>query len=83
MKELGIYALEGVLTLGAEKREEFFSTVASADGTYTPKAESLEFADNIMKLLDTIHTVAPVLHYLVKSEKILKIIQAFTSGIKP
>lgn len=79
IKQLGIYALEGVLTL--EDPNHFFEVVGSAKPDFKPDPERQELAKMVFRLIEGVDYIAPVLKYLVKSGKVMQIIQALGSNL--
>ena len=73
--KIGIFCLENVLMLGEQKYREFFETLNTADGTFTPDPERLQFAKMIQRLVEAIDFVLPVAAYLVKSGCAMRLIQ--------
>ncbi len=79
IKQLGIYSLEGVLAL--KDPEHFLSVVESAKPDFTPDPDRLEMAKMVFRLIEGVDYIAPVLKYLVKSGKVMQIIQALGSNL--
>ncbi|NMC06408.1 MAG: hypothetical protein GYA24_14420 [Candidatus Lokiarchaeota archaeon] len=79
MVNMGIYALDGVLQQPDPKA--WIETVKQAKASdFKPEPDRLEMADNIRRAFRAIDFIYPVGQYLVKSGKIMNIIQMVTSG---
>jgi hypothetical protein len=76
-KDIGIYALEGILTLDNPK--EWIDIVLQAKASdFEVIPEKLEFASHVRRLFQAVDFISPTLNYLVKSGKVMDIIQALT-----
>nr|MDO8114693.1 hypothetical protein [Candidatus Sigynarchaeota archaeon] len=79
--QLGIFCLENILMLGEDKFKEFCTLLDTADGSFEPDPEKLEFAMLIRKMWEAVDAgVAPLLKQLVKSGRAMQLIQNFTKG---
>ena len=77
IKDIGIYALEGILSLKNPK--DWIETVMQAKASdFEVNPEKLEFAKHVRRIFQTIDFLSPTLQYLVKSGKVMDIIQALT-----
>ncbi len=79
MVNTGIYALDGVLQQPDPKA--WIETVKRAKASdFNPEPDRLEMAANIRRVFQAIDFIYPVGQYLVKSGKIMNLIQMITSG---
>jgi hypothetical protein len=79
MVNTGIYALDGVLQQPDPKA--WIETVKRAKASdFKPEPDRIEMANNIRRVFQAIDFIYPVGQYLVKSGKIMNIIQLVTSG---
>ncbi|HMF31567.1 MAG TPA: hypothetical protein VKK79_09145 [Candidatus Lokiarchaeia archaeon] len=79
IRQFGIYALEGVLAL--DDPAHFFDVVESAQPDFTPDPDRLELARMVFRLIEGVDYIAPVLQYLVKSGKVMQIIQSLGGSL--
>ena len=79
ISNVGIYALDGVLNQPDPKA--WIETVKQADAAdFTVDEEKMEVATNVRRAFQALDFIFPVGRYLVKSGKIMNIIQMITSG---
>jgi hypothetical protein len=79
MGNMGIYAIDGVLQQPDPKA--WIETVKKAKAKdFTPVPDKLEMANHVRRVFQALDFIFPVGQYLVKSGKIMNIIQMVTSG---
>ena len=75
MKDVGIFALEGVLL--SENPREWIDTVMQARAVdFNVDSDKLELAGHVRQIFQAVDFISPTLSYLVKSNKILDIFRA-------